>query len=487
MSDARLKIGWAQADITPDEPVLLSGQFHARVSEGVRDPVTATALVLEQGGEHAVFVTCDLSGAYGELQEAVAGRVEQMADGPQTARLAMSATHTHAAPLTFSRLFRSGYGPPYTSGADLPVMDPADYVQFAAGRIAGAIAEAWDGRAEGSIAFGLGQAVVGRNRRWVDIHGNSTMYGNTDTSEFSHIEGYEDHSVNVLATYDAAGALTGVIVNVPCPSQETEHIYEISADFWHETREQLRRRLGEDLFVLPQCSAAGDQSPHLIWGRREHERMLELKGRDSREEIGHRIADAVEEVLGCLGGTEDGSPVLEHRTIELSLPMRRLSEEDVREAEAAAEQWREKYEAERARLEADPAAREAPRWYTEVTKTFRRMHWHLGVRHRFEQQQNEPNLPVTLHVVRLGDVAIATNPFEYYLDFGIFIKVRSPAVQTFLVQLTGPGSYVPSARSVAGGGYGSVPASNPIGPEGGREVAEATIGALLEMWRADGD
>ncbi|MFO8081457.1 MAG: hypothetical protein R6V07_14305 [Armatimonadota bacterium] len=483
MAEAKLKIGWAQADITPDEPVLLSGQFHARVSEGVRDRVTATALVLEQGGEHAIFVTCDLSGAYGELQEAVRGRVEQMEDGPEMERLAMSATHTHAAPLTFSQLFRGGYGPAYTAGTDLPpVMEPADYVQFAADRIAEAVSEAWEGRAEGSIAFGLGQAVVGRNRRWVDIHGNSTMYGNTDTPEFSHIEGYEDHSVNVLATYDADGDLTGVVVNVPCPSQETEHIFEISADFWHETRVELRRRFHDDLFVLPQCSAAGDQSPHLIWGRREHERMLELKGRDSREEIGHRIADAVEETLGCLGGTEDASPLLEHRALELNLPMANLTEEHVREAEAAAEEWREKYQAEVARLEADPSLKEQPRWYTGVTKAFRRMHWYLAVRERAEERKGKPTLPVTLHVTRLGDVAFATNPFEYYLDFGILIKARSPAMQTFLVQLAGPGGYVPSERSVAGGGYGSIPASNPIGPEGGREVADTTIDTLLEMW-----
>ena len=31
--------GWAQADITPDKPIFISGQFHARVSEGVQDPL----------------------------------------------------------------------------------------------------------------------------------------------------------------------------------------------------------------------------------------------------------------------------------------------------------------------------------------------------------------------------------------------------------------------------------------------------------------
>lgn len=474
-----LKIGWAQADITPEETVNIVGQFHARVSEGVLDPITATALVLEQGDTHVVFVSCDLVAIGEDLRPAVAQRLGP--DGPDPASIIMNATHTHTAPDTRVRRGAPGWeiGDP---GVELPVMSEAAYLQFAAERIAAAVQQAWEGRAPGAIAYGIGYAVVGRNRRWVDIHGVSTMYGNTDVPEFSHIEGYEDHSVNVLATYDGAGALTGVIVNLACTSQETEGLFEISADFWHETRVELRRRLGEGLFVLPQCSAAGDQSPHLIYEKRGPARMLELKGRSAREEIGVRIATAVEEVLGWLGGTEEAAPGLAHETVTMQLPLRTLSEKDVRDALAEAEQWRARYEAEMRRLEENPALREEPRWYVAATQAYRRMAWYLRVADRFEEQKTKPNREVELHVVRLGEVAFATNPFEYYLDYGVFIKTRSPALQTFVVQLAGPGTYVPSARSIAGGGYGSVPASTPIGPEGGRAVAETTIATLLRMW-----
>ena len=41
------------------------------------------------------------------------------------------------------------------------------------------------------------------------------MYGKTDKPEFLHIEGYEDHGVDLLFTYDVARKLTGMIVNVP--------------------------------------------------------------------------------------------------------------------------------------------------------------------------------------------------------------------------------------------------------------------------------
>jgi hypothetical protein len=86
-------------------------------------------------------------------------------------------------------------------------------------------------------------------------------------------------------------------------------------------------------------------------------------------------------------------------------------------------------------------------------------------------------------VIRIGDMAIATNPFELYLDFGMRIKARSKAAQTFVVQLAGSGSYVPTERSVAGGAYGAIPESTEVGPEGGRELVEQTLELLNSLWR----
>ncbi len=87
-----------------------------------------------------------------------------------------------------------------------------------------------------------------------------------------------------------------------------------------------------------------------------------------------------------------------------------------------------------------------------------------------------------LHVVRLGDVAIATNSFELYTDYGIQMKARNPALQTFVVQLALPGSYLPTARAVAGGAYGAVPQSNKVGPKGGKVLVDRTIEVIKEQW-----
>jgi hypothetical protein len=88
-------------------------------------------------------------------------------------------------------------------------------------------------------------------------------------------------------------------------------------------------------------------------------------------------------------------------------------------------------------------------------------------------------VPVELHAVRLGDLAFATNPFELYLDYGQRIKARSRAEQTFLVQLAcGRLGYLPTARAVAGGGYGALIANGSVGTEGSRILVEESIAAI---------
>ena len=42
-----LKIGWSRRDVSTKEPVNLPGQFHARISEGIMDPITLNCLVIE--------------------------------------------------------------------------------------------------------------------------------------------------------------------------------------------------------------------------------------------------------------------------------------------------------------------------------------------------------------------------------------------------------------------------------------------------------
>ena len=112
------------------------------------------------------------------------------------------------------------------------------------------------------------------------------------------------------------------------------------------------------------------------------------------------------------------------------------------------------------------------------------VHWHKEVVKRYERQQSRAVEPLVmeLHVLRLGDVAITTNAFELFTDFGVQIKARSPALQTFVIQLAGAGSYLPSERAVYGGGYSAIAESNEVGPVAGQELVNRTIDAINLLW-----
>lgn len=482
---SQLRIGWAGTDITPEKSVLIPGQLYFRVSEGIRDPLTATALVLDTGDDCVIFVSCDLVAIPDELGDAVRRNLRDMLDqdeGIDPFKVILHATHTHTGadirlPSTISEL-------PHHIRERFSVMGPEAYIEFAAGRIAQAIGEAWTSRTLGGISYGQSDAVIGRNRRWVNEEGHARMYGLTEAVQdrFRHIEGYEDHCIQILATYDLHDQLTGIVLNIPCPSQGEGNRHEISADWWHEAREALRQRYGADIHILPQCSAAGDLTSHLIYGKRAHERMLALKGRTAHQEIARRIVNAVDDALPHMAKGIERKVDLRHRVDEVPLTMNRLTEQHLAEAREEVADWQRKYEEEIQRLQEQPELFEQPRWYKPFSAAYLTRRWHARVIERYEQQQQGHPFTTQVHVIRISDMVFATHSFEYYVDYGIQIKVRSRAVQTFLVQLAGSGTYIPSPRSVTGGGYGSVPASNLIGPEGGQQLADHTVKAIRSLW-----
>ena len=93
-------------------------------------------------------------------------------------------------------------------------------------------------------------------------------------------------------------------------------------------------------------------------------------------------------------------------------------------------------------------------------------------------------MPTHIHALRIGDAVMITNPFELFLDYGLRIKARSPASQTFVVQLAGPGFYLPTESAVQAGGYGAMPAVSATGPEGGGELVEAMLDLIRDLFPA---
>jgi hypothetical protein len=448
-----LKIGWATRVITPPRPALIQGQMHVRVGRDALDPLTVTALVLDNGqpSGRAALVSLDLAMVSDELQKNVrALLLARIPDLPSDA-IILTATHTHDGPVLDDSFY------PHPGG---DIMATADVLAFLTDTTAAAIEEAWNQRTARSLGRAFGHAVVGHNRRAVYTNGLAVMYGKTNSPDFRHIEGTEDHSVDMLFTWEPDGRLAGVALDIPCPSQVDEHLCQFSADYWHEVRVELRQRFGAHLHVLPLCGAAGDQSPHfLLYGKQEAE-MRRRNGLTERQEIARRVGDAVARALTCTPPPY-GEIALAHRCKVLAFPPRRITKEE--------RDW-----AVEARAAALKRGDRPDLWWPKL----------LGlVVEQFDKSEPMPVYTGELHVLRIGDAALATNPFELYQDFGLQIKARSPAAQTLVVQLaTGTGLYLPSQRAVSGGHYGAHPVVAPVGPEGGQALVESTLALIAELF-----
>ena len=105
---------------------------------------------------------------------------------------------------------------------------------------------------------------------------------------------------------------------------------------------------------------------------------------------------------------------------------------------------------------------------------------------RYENQDETPNLIFDMNVIRLGNIAMANNPFELYLYYGQNIKARSKAFQTFLVQLSGAGNlyagYLPSPEAEKFGGYGGLIINGQVGSDGGFKLADITVEAINKLF-----
>lgn len=461
---AELYVGAASTEITPPEPVAVSGQFGLRISKSVETPLTANALVIQSRQEDkpldtAIMVSCDIISIPTDVLELVRQQVVAQLPDVDPGKIFVGGTHTHTAP----ELRLGMWVLP-----DKGVMHEEQYRQFFVRQVAAAIVKAWQNRSPGSISWGLSHAVVGYNRRAVYANGSARMYGSTTGAEFRGLEGYEDHDVGTLFAWNKSGKLIAAAVNVTCPSQEVESRHTINADFWHPVREQLRAKYGDDVCILGWPGAAGDQSPHLMYRKAADERMRQLRQLSRLEEIARRIVVAVNDAYEVVQHDRHADGPVVHRVESLQLPMRLVTPAEYQEAKTAVEEAA-------AQIAADPQAE---------SRLHRRMKWYERTVARYEQQQSDPHpmLTTEVHVVRIGDAVICTNQFELFTDYGIRIKARSRAEQTFVIQLVGPGTYLPTEKAVRGGHYSAVVHSNLVGPEGGQKLVDRTVDLINSMW-----
>jgi hypothetical protein len=527
----KLKIGWAERDITTYGPAYMPGHHNMRISEGVIDPLSTTALVLDDGNDVSIFLSIDCVSIRMFLLDEIRGKVRRKNPQIPVMKILSCATHAHTTPSHYydggevdDSIKEMGYtdekiqemiedyipqsqiGVP-RDGMEIESSDK--YRSFLSDQASDAICEAYEKRMPGGVSYGYGYAVVAHSRRTVyfddiskrpgvvlnsltAVHGHAMMYGNTNDDNFSHYEAGADHFINILYTFTPDCDLSGAIINIPCPAQnsESEANRRLTADFWCDIRQKIREKHG-DIPILAQSAAGGDLSPRILHYKNAQLRRFKLKYdgksiddvRDkvetlARRDIAERVAVAFDEILDWARKDIRADVKVMHNVSTIKLSRRIITDEEYGFAKS-----------ELAKLEKEPYSMEqgSPKAnldYNSVLKSKRNRF--IRVIKRYEKQNAEHKIPMEMHAIRIGDIAFVSNQFELYMDYQHRIQARSPFVQTFIVQLAGqPGmggsTYLCTERASEGRGYSASVFCNMVSYEGGQELVNETLSALQEL------
>lgn len=198
--------------------------------------------------------------------------------------------------------------------------------------------------------------------------------------------------------------------------------------------------------------------------------MRRLRGsRSWIDEFGRRIADSVIETYELVKHDRHSDARLIHQVETIRLPGWKMDEKEIA----------------RIRATHDQMAEDLRKHPEKAAKLSRPVSWRAQTIERYEQLKKSPDgcYPTEIHVLRIGDVAVCTNQFELFTEYGLRMLGRSKAHLTFVVQLAGPAYYLPTAEAVRGGGYSAIAESCAVGPEGGKVLVDKTVEKIHAMWK----
>ena len=420
-----LKAGAATSNITPPLGMEIVGNFAPRpIAGNVHDELHARCLVLDDGTTRLVFVVADTISLGREVWDEAKQRVEALTGIP-AANLMFSTTHTH-----------SSVAPVASPGGKL------HYRDLLVSRVVDVVRRAIHQLEPARIAWGAGrvpQHVF--NRRWL------LKEGMTNPSPF----GTEDRAVMNPGGHlraRLAGPAGPTNPEVYCLSVQAldGHQIALMANYWlHYVGGVPREDLSADYFgefcklVEHKLSTDGDQRPVVgilangpcgDVNNNDYSGNAAAVARKPYEKIKLVAADLAAEVLRVHGTLKYQNWVpLKAAAEDLEIAVRRPSAEMV--------QWAEEVLAKPQDL---PTRHPLERPYAERTLTAR--------------DAKPDTVSCVMQVFRIGELGIASIPFEVFTEIGLEIKARSPFQDTFTIELAnGSYGYLPTPPQHALGGY----------------------------------
>jgi neutral ceramidase len=257
-----LKAGVSRINITPSEPVRMSG-YAARTEpfKGVHDDLFASAVVFENSTTKACVITADVIGFSNEFVDETRKMIEKETGIPEMNILIM-AVHNHGGPRT------RAYG-------EEPTENEKAYVISLQGKMVKLAMESNEKLQPVKIGVARGICKMNVNRRARHAEGGVWLGRNP--------AGVCDQEVSVIRLDDLSGKTIGLMVNWPCHATTGgQENYMITGDWPGAAARELEKSF-PDAVVLMSAGASGDINP--IYGPNTSFNDIEAIGQTLAAEV----------------------------------------------------------------------------------------------------------------------------------------------------------------------------------------------------------
>ncbi|MBL9179349.1 MAG: neutral/alkaline non-lysosomal ceramidase N-terminal domain-containing protein [Verrucomicrobiaceae bacterium] len=426
-----LKAGFAQTDITPPVGAIITGPA-GPISTGTDDPLRARAMVVQSGNRKLAIVGVDLVKVTRALADQTIALVTQRTDITRDAVL-ICPSHNHSGPLI-----------PAQGGK---VTANKAYIATLPQRISDSIVQANEALQPVRMSVGRSLVYEGHiNRRVISkadgLALNTWLKKLNDLRQVPQVlgsEGVTDPELWLVRFDSPDGKMFGSLVNFTCHPclHDRIKIHTWSADFPGVIAEHIAQAFGPQAVCVFTQGASGNIQPPVTWTPDWKERSAVFA---------KAAVDAAKEALPV-----EDRVVVDYARRDVDVP----------------------------RCNAEAQRPEA------ITRLGWRPESFEGAKRTAAAMPRTLNVPVS--VARIGPFAIATNPGELFVEWGISVKKRSPFPHTILGELTNDWvGYEPTELAFQHEGYETLAGANFVSLEGIQKLVDASVDLLQELWKKDG-
>jgi len=415
-----MRAGFSEIDITPPVGISKIGWLIDVKSGCVLDPLFARAAVFENAGNRVGFIQVDtLSIRRAQVAE-LRRRIEAEFGFPG-ANVMIAATHNHA-------------GPAIADVGDAKC-DVA-YTKTFMDNCVRAFGAALNAMEDAEVGFNhVFEFSVASNRRVLMRDGTARTHGTFTDPDALCLEGPIDPEVAVLAARNRAGELIGCLANFAC--HPTHHGPEpgLSAGYPGVLAAEMKRRgCPITLFLNGACGNTHHSNP--------------AGGDVSKEQAGRTLAADAQRAIEGMAFTSAAE--IGAASTVLDAPFRQATAEEIAGSIRGAQRFSD------------------PSWYERAMNDL------------LAEIKLRRTRPAEVLVLRIGNTAWAAIPAEYFVEFGLRIKLAAHPRHALVVEAAnGMIGYVPTREAFAHGGYETTFApTSCMAQETGDLLADAAVALI---------